>query len=68
MCAYACVCVQMEYNREQREVLLALAKVEMKRQQTRAQVKEVSSRCQSIGACTAIWSSIDTLLCSGGRF
>ncbi len=52
-----CWCVQMEYNREQREVLLSLAKVEMKRQQARAEVKEVSSQvhcllcaCQS-AAC-----------------
>ena len=37
------LCVQMEYNREQREVLLSLAKAEMKRQQDRAAVKEVSS-------------------------
>ena len=48
MCVHnVCVCVcaraQMEYNREQREVLISLAKVEMKKQQARAEVKEVSS-------------------------
>ncbi len=32
----------MEYNREQREILLSLAKAEIKKQETRAQLKEVS--------------------------
>lgn len=41
----------MEYNGEQREVLMSLAKVEMGRQQEHAQVKEVRYLTLVLAAC-----------------
>ena len=51
--------LQMEYNREQREVLLSLAKAEMKKQQVRSQVKQVGFLLYAVykGHPNVVWPS-----------